>query len=311
MKLYYYLGNNFGDKLNPMIWDAMIPDLLDDDESTTLVGIGTLINSGVPQQPRKVVFGSGVGYNNPARIDDKWKFYCVRGPLTADALGLDKRVAITDSALLLKEVVTQPAVATGDVCFMPHHLSTEHADWKPVCAKAGITYLDPTADIHETIARIRGARLIIAEAMHAAIVADAFRVPWIPIQCYNHILGFKWEDWCQSMSLPYQPVAIPSLWAPDKTLSPRDRLAANVKRSLRQIGIWSDDWTPPPPAPNLRRTGNAVARALAKLADSGQAYLSDDRLQQIALERMLEQIACLKRDYASAQFGQGLQAGRA
>lgn len=300
MKLFYYPGNNFGDKLNPMIWNALLPEVMDDDESTVFVGIGTLINSAVPPLPRKVVFGSGAGYNSPAVIDDTWDFYCVRGPLSAETLGLDKRLAITDPALLLAEIVTEPAVSTGDVCFMPHHISLDHADWAPVCAKAGVTYLDPRADMHELIARIRGAKLIITEAMHGAIVADAFRVPWVPVQCYEHILEFKWQDWCQSMALPYRPHRIASLWDIDQTLSARDRLAASVKRNLRRVHIWSDNWTVPPPA-SSRRDEDAVAATLRRLSGTEHACLSEDRHQSVAMSRLLEQIERVKTDHAKAR----------
>jgi succinoglycan biosynthesis protein ExoV len=301
MKLFYYRGNNFGDKLNPMIWEGLIPELLDDDDSTLLVGIGTLINSNAPATPQKVVFGAGAGYMSPARIDDKWKFYCVRGPLTAETLGLEKSLAVTDPALLLTQVVTGPAVATGQVCFMPHHTSAEYADWGAICAKAGITYLDPAADMHELIAAIRGARLVIAEAMHGAIVADAFRVPWVPVQCYSHILGFKWDDWCQSMAMPYRPETIPSVWDIDRTLTPRNRLAAKVKRGLRQAGIWTDNWTPPFPATNIRKVEDSVIAALSQLATGERACLSNENLQQAALGRLIAQIEQMKRDYVRVE----------
>lgn len=302
MKLFYYPFNNFGDKLNPLIWDALIPDLLDDDDGTVLVGIGTLINSNAPTQPNKVVFGSGAGYVSPAQIDEKWKFYCVRGPRTAEILGLDPRLAITDPALLLTEVVTGPVTPNGEVCFMPHHVSMCYADWKAICDKAGITFLDPTADMHEVMAKMRGAKLVIAEAMHGAIVADAFRVPWVPVQCYGHILGFKWEDWCQSMALPYQPLTIESVWDVDRTLSSRDRLAANVKRGLKQVGIWSENWTPPPPASNIRKVEDSVVAMLSKLAGGEHAFLSDERIQRTALSRLLEKIECMKKDYSKVPY---------
>lgn len=298
MKLFYYQGNNFGDKLNPLIWNALIPDVLDDDDSTVLVGIGTLINSNAPALPRKVVFGAGAGYMSPARIDDSWDFYCVRGPLTAKTLGLDPRLAITDPALLLTQVVTAPVTPRGDVCFMPHHTSTEHADWGAICAKAGITYLDPAADMHDVLTKIRGARLVIAEAMHGAIVADAFRVPWVPVQCYDHILGFKWEDWCQSMSMSYHPQSIASVWDVDRTLSPRDRLAAKVKRGLRRAGIWTDNWTPPFPATNIHQVEESVIASLTRLSSGEGAMLSDETVQKTALARLMEQVDRINKNYA-------------
>ena len=299
MKLFYYKGNNFGDKLNPLIWNAMVPGLIDEDETKILVGIGTLINSNVPAQPQKLVFGSGAGYMSPATIDDKWKFYCVRGPRTADVLGLDRQLAITDPALLLNQIYTSPVTPSGEVCFMPHHVSADYADWKGICANAGITYLDPAGDTDMLIEKIRGAKLVIAEAMHAAIVADAFQVPWIPVQCYDHILGFKWQDWCDSMELPYRPETIPSLWDADRRLTPREKTKTWVKRGLRGAGIWSNQWTPPLPAPNRRRLEDKVVLQLQSLAAGSLACLSNEKTQMLASERLMEQLARLARDCAN------------
>ena len=184
MKLFYYKDpiGNFGDDLNPLIWYGLAPELFDEDGSELLVGIGTLINSRAPTGPAKYVFGSGVGYHQFPHIDDKWKFYCVRGPLSAQRLNLDPALAITDPAVLLTQVIPDRLVKkTGMVSFMPHHASSRFANWKELCEKAGINYIDPSYDVHETIFQIRQSRVVIAEAMHAAIVADALRVPWIPV----------------------------------------------------------------------------------------------------------------------------------
>ena len=40
--------------------------------------------------------------------------------------------------------------------------------------------------------------------MHAAIVADSFRVPWIPVIC-THRMDFKWRDWLSPFHLDYEP----------------------------------------------------------------------------------------------------------
>lgn len=302
MKLSYYRDpkGNFGDDLNPMIWNALAPEILDNDPSTLLVGIGTLLNSRMPALPHKVIFGSGAGYVKPAVIDATWQFYCVRGPKTAEVLGIDASYAITDPAVLLTQIVTAPVEKTNAICFMPHCGSTENADWQAVCDKAGLVYLDPSADIHELIAKIRGAKLIIAEAMHGAIVADAFRVPWIPVTCYEHILGFKWDDWCQSMQLKYQPETVPSLWDVDRHLAPKELLKAKVKRGLKAVYIWKDEWTPAVPRPNVAQVEGEVIAKLSRLASSGQSFLSDDWVQQQAIERLMNKLIQLKHEWAPA-----------
>jgi hypothetical protein len=41
--------------------------------------------------------------------------------------------------------------------------------------------------------------------MHGAIIADTFRVPWVPISTRPSINTFKWLDWSESMGLEYRP----------------------------------------------------------------------------------------------------------
>lgn len=244
MKLYFYKDpvGNFGDELNPWLWYTLAPELFDDDESSLLVGIGTLINGQAPVAPRKLVFGSGVGYGRlPASTKD-WHFYCVRGPLSAQALGLDPALALSDPAVLLTQVLPKTSVdRTSMVSFMPHHASLPNADWRGICEQAGIHYIEPSANMHDIVFQIRRSRLVIAEAMHLAIVADAFRVPWVPVACYDHILRFKWDDWCQSLSLRYEPLQLGRVWDLERHLSARDRLKTHIKRRLKGTGLWSNN----------------------------------------------------------------------
>lgn len=37
--------------------------------------------------------------------------------------------------------------------------------------------------------------------MHGAIVADAYRIPWIPVSSFDSFNNFKWKDWSLSLSL--------------------------------------------------------------------------------------------------------------
>ena len=44
--------------------------------------------------------------------------------------------------------------------------------------------------------------------MHAAIIADTFRVKWLPVTTSSTINHFKWLDWTSSMNVPYKPIFI-------------------------------------------------------------------------------------------------------
>lgn len=301
MKLFYYKDpvGNFGDDLNPLIWYTLAPELFNTDGSSVLVGIGTLINSRAPEAPVKYVFGSGVGYHKFPPITEKWQFYCVRGPLSAQRLGLDPSYAITDPAVLLTEVLPRtPAQSTGMVSFMPHHASARFADWKGLCEKAGVNYIDPANDIHDTILQMRQSRLVLAEAMHAAIVADALRVPWVPLVCYDHILDFKWDDWCQSLNMAYQPVKIDSIWDMETGFTLSQNVKTAIKRGLIGAGIWTDMWTEPVPRTNRPQVEDRIVAALAKLAATSAGCLSEDRCHHESVARLMEKLGEVRIDVA-------------
>ena len=302
MTLFYYRGRHFGDDLNPWIWGALAPELLDDTHDALFLGIGTLINSNVPAAPKRIVFGTRVGCMEPALIDHRWQFYCARGPHSAQSLGLDKSLAITDPAVLLTQIVDEPFVSHNKICYMPHHASLLRANWAEISEKAGLVFLDPTAGAKATVQTIRGARLVLSAAMHGAIVADAFRVPWTPIVAYGHILGFKWEDWCQSLGMPYQPRTIASLWDTDRNRPLSHRAKDTLNHGLKKAGIWSHNWTLPVPGPDMRCLEGTVITQLTHLANGDHAFFSDDRYHHGTLERHLEKLERLRKD-ASASIG--------
>ena len=224
MKLYYYrdpLGN-FGDDLNAWLWPRLIPEMLDDDDSSLFVGIGSILDSRIPHPPRKVVFGTGIGYGRLPALDERWHIYCVRGPLTAQALGLPPGIAITDPAALTATVPLPPVPQRYSVSFMPHFrtpalLAGPGVDVRGACEDAGIHYIDPSCGVDDVLTDIRSSGVLIAEAMHGAIVADALRVPWTPVKLYTHVLDLKWWDWCKSLGLEYEPsVFDPTLFTQGK-----------------------------------------------------------------------------------------------
>jgi succinoglycan biosynthesis protein ExoV len=219
MRLYYYEGEgearNFGDELNPFLWDRLLPDLDRRGAPDWLfVGIGTLLNERLPAASRTIVFGSGVGYGKAVpRPDHRWKVYFVRGPRSAAALGLPSSASLTDPAILVARVWREPRTPTVPYAFVPHWEGAN--EWlEGVCRDAGIDYIDPRWPVEKVLRSISKAEVVLAEAMHGAIVADALRVPWIPVRSSPGLLAFKWQDWCDSVGLPYSPHVLPSPWEP-------------------------------------------------------------------------------------------------
>ncbi|AOF84303.1 polysaccharide pyruvyl transferase family protein [Hydrogenophaga sp. RAC07] len=293
MKLFYYKDKigNFGDDLNPWIWYSLYPNLFDNNDSEILMGAGTLINSEAPKNVKKYVFGSGVGYHETPAIDSSWEFLWVRGPLSAQKLGLERKVALTDPAILAHEILKQTSLTRKNgVAFMPHHKSIHFANWRSICLDAGITYLDPTGDIHQTLHDIRSSTFVIAEAMHAAIVADSLRIPWVPVVCYDHILAFKWQDWCSSMDLEYSPIHLNPVWDIERNSTKLNLIKSNTKRLLNGVGISNPSWSPPIPKTNVQESHEEAVKAFERILKTQSCHLSKNSVHSDRISSILETI---------------------
>lgn len=206
MKLIYYRENkNFGDALNPYIFNRLLPKFFDEEPSSVFLGIGSILQFRFPEAKKKVVFSTGYAYGKLPILDNSYDVQCVRGPLTANQLKIDAKLAITDGAALLKTFDFPKKNKTIKVAFMPHHESALFYDWEKVCQTVGFQYINPLDNFEKILETIQSSELIITEAMHGAIVADVFRVPWVPLKLYPLINEFKWQDWTASLELKYEP----------------------------------------------------------------------------------------------------------
>src|SRR5690606_7374442 len=179
-----------------------------------------------------LLFGSGIGYGAPPELDERWKIYGVRGPLTAERLGIAPEHAATDGAALVARAFDTRGIRRRGTGFMPHHESATLFDWRSFCRRLGIRYLDPAAGVDQLLREIAGCELVLAEAMHAAIVADALRVPWTAVATHSHINEFEWNDWCAALGLDYAPAAIEPL-RDNSRQRPVRRLRSYIRRVSR------------------------------------------------------------------------------
>lgn len=202
MFLHYYNAlPNFGDRLNPWLWPKLLPGAFAGDPRTLFLGIGTILQASVPDADRYIVLGAGTGYGEPPALDERWRFYAVRGPLTARQLSLPDEIAVTDAAYLLRRVPLPEPVDGPRIGFMPHWRSLRRVPWRTICEWSGLRFINPMSSVERVLAEVRGCDCIVAEAMHGAITADTLRIPWFPVRLGSHFLDFKWRDWLSSMEI--------------------------------------------------------------------------------------------------------------
>ncbi|GAA5034709.1 hypothetical protein GCM10011506_29240 [Marivirga lumbricoides] len=213
MILNYFQSNNFGDALNPYIFNHFLPNFFDGDPEVSFVGIGSILGlSHVRKANKKIVFSSGFAYGAIPSVDSSFDIFCVRGPLTCEALKINKNLAVSDGAILLQFMEKKEDDKKYKFSFIPHWESMEKFNWETICEMSDVHYIKPTDSIDSVLSQIKQSEVVIAEAMHGAIVADALRVPWIPVKAYKGINFFKWQDWASSLNLEYNPIQIKSLY---------------------------------------------------------------------------------------------------
>jgi succinoglycan biosynthesis protein ExoV len=300
MKLYHWRGDarNFGDELNTLLWPSLLPDFFDDDPREIFLGIGSVLDSRHRRDARKVVAGAGYGgYEAAARIDRSWTVHWVRGPRTAHRLGLHPSSGIGDPASLIDRALLaellQPGPAPpcgtgGAIGFMPHFETAARGAWQRVATLAGITFIDPRDDPRAVLAAIAGCRLLLSEALHGVIVADALRVPWIAVSPFAPIHTAKWQDWSEAMS-----IAIDFAVLPPSSFAEQLRVAGLGERQIgrtlldrgerRLQGVAAD------------RFADRAAAALRRAAEAPQ-HLTDSHALDRSRDRMHTALNAVRRN---------------
>lgn len=291
MRLYVWRGTdatrNFGDELNTLLWPRLLPELLGDKPDALLLGIGSVLDARHDAAVIKVVAGAGYGGYQPLpALDARWIIHWVRGPRTAHLLGLPPLHAIGDPAMLLPLAGWDRSPCGDAVGFMPHFESLVHGAWAPAARQAGVELIDPRAEPEAIIAAIGNCRLLLSEAMHGAIVADALRIPWVALRPLSRVHRAKWHDWAEGLGLRirFQPLVASSL--PElmhvSPLASR-RLGRRLLRLVPRDRI-THTWFFARAAQHLVR----AAAAAPQLSATGAL----NRCQ----ERMMERLAALRRD---------------
>ena len=185
------------------------------DPGPTLLAIGSMVDDRViaDRHARCVVWGSG-WRGDP--ISDATRqlldVRAVRGPHTAAALGLDLSVPMGDPALLLPLLIDVADHRSARRGILVPHIS--HVSGAPEVGcdqtvtvgvrQAGLTGGFTTRDIVRRVRTIATAGFVLTGALHAAIIAQAYGVPWAAWLGPDVDCPAKWDDWAAYLGVDLQ-----------------------------------------------------------------------------------------------------------
>lgn len=129
----------------------------------------------------------------------------VRGPLSRDRLELPAATPLGDPALILPRIYTPRAdapIAARTIC-IPHFLD-DTEDGTLLARTGADLVLRPNiqanvADCERLIDALASARFVLAGALHGAIVAYAYGVPFAFYRAPKIDIPFKWQDFAASI----------------------------------------------------------------------------------------------------------------
>lgn len=209
MNLTYFKADigNFGDDLNVWLWPQLLGDFKDYPSQIDFVGIGSILDNRILEHKtqQKIIFGSGVrDVDFQISPSDNCEIKFVRGPITSRLMGDAK--FITDAAYALRlleknEITTKKYKAS----YIPYFRNFYNFNWKLFEQLSGIHVINPTANIEQVIKEINSSETIYTSAMHGAILADIYRVPWLRVRFNktgyesNFTSELKWQDWLRTI----------------------------------------------------------------------------------------------------------------
>ncbi|MDE1515565.1 polysaccharide pyruvyl transferase family protein [Vibrio sp. dsl-7] len=301
---------NFGDDLNPWIFPKLIPNAFKNgNDKIAFLGIGTILDQRRVERENlhlnqaNIVFSSGAGFGKPPTLDKKWHIYCVRGSHTAKQLKIDNTKVIADGAYLLRNIVNFKNIKKKyKVSFIPHHGSEDYTDWAKICEQCGINFISMRQSVDNILQEMLETETIITEAMHGAIVADALRVPWIPVSYSPKFMLEKWQDFAGALSIDLSVDTLP--FHVHKKLNLGQNVENSLKRTFRKLGVGPIKWDRLPSAYKKSSTAqmDQLCEQLLNLSINGKQHQSTDIVVEGVTQRLTETLDILYTDYISGKF---------
>lgn len=251
---------NFGDDLTPMLLPrlGLVPQYREPRDAA-LVGVGSLLEF-LPGDWAGAIWGTGL-MEDAAHPLPAATVLAVRGPLTAERLGLREEPLFGDPGILVSRRIPRPA-SDGRIAVVPHGHHRSHAGLARLTGQAGDAAR--TVNVHQrartAVREIAAARVVVTTSLHGLITADAYGIPavWTTLDPPLGGGDFKFRDYEAAVTpgrtryrafaeLDTLEAAVDGAWAADPATI--QQLGDRIEQSI-QVHLWSSE--PPFPAGLLR-----------------------------------------------------------
>jgi len=266
--LYYCRTRNFGDALNPLIFERVlgVPVRYAKKRRAELCGIGSILDSLMSTSlattvtqvclPPIHVLSSGFTFPSQrprARPIRRMTVHAVRGRQTRQQLidlGLlapERPVAYGDGGLLAPLLLERDVTKRHFCGIIPHVAERDCAEIGALAvAVRDSVVIDFERPPLEVLEQVAACEVIVSSAMHGLIVADALSIPNIWMKVSDRIIGgrYKFDDYYSAYAdYTKEPVAVYDVAQSfSQCARPSAEACAALQRGLREaFAGWLDE----------------------------------------------------------------------
>lgn len=223
ISVYYYASNNFGDGINPIIFNHLMKRKphykhihKTPVKSTTpyILGIGSILSMRNVQSSHQIVCGSG--FIKKERVAQKpLRILSVRGPMTRQKFldaGIHCPEIYGDMALLIRYVIPPPVHRNIRFKYgiIPHYVDKNTPFIKMIKNHPECTVIDiEQADKPEKFVKeLNECSIILSSTLHGIIIADSYTIPAYHLLLSDTVIGGDWKfrDYYGSVGREYHTV---------------------------------------------------------------------------------------------------------
>lgn len=240
---------NFGDALSPLVMQAqtgMRPKWVRPSFAGKVLAVGSILHY---LEPGDLVIGSGLIKPDNISMPNGVRVLSLRGPLTAEILGIDpSSIPLGDPGLLASKILGVAANQNANmVSVIPHYWEKQETlrELQRLNYADRVNVIDAQQPPLDVIRAIAESRVCVSTSLHGLIVAESMGIPALWAEVTGKLIGgtFKFNDYYLGTGrTERRPIPLSealeaafakeySLFTPDD--APIRRAMADLNRALR------------------------------------------------------------------------------